>query len=72
MTGITYSYKRYAPYGAGDMWCIDGYVDEDFRGNVLKHLLEEREGFSISEKPNKLGNYDLLLRGENIAQLVKE
>ena len=37
----TYSYNGYSPYGAGEMWILENYVDDDFKGNVTEKLIAD-------------------------------
>lgn len=79
----TYSYNGYKPYGAGDLFCLDQYVDYDFDGNVTEEILknedfkfiENRGGFLDGENIKvieKQGSAVLMNGNEVIASFVKE
>ena len=38
---MKYSYKGYMPYGAGETFYIDQYVDDSFEGNATEKVIEE-------------------------------
>ena len=40
----TYSYNGLRPYGAGDMFILDAYVDHDFTGNVPEDIMQNNGG----------------------------
>ena len=40
----TYDYKGYNPYGAGQMFAIDDFVDADFKGNVTEKIIKSGAG----------------------------
>ena len=40
----TYSYKGCRPYGAGDLFVMDHYVDDDFVGNVPEEIVKNNGG----------------------------
>lgn len=48
---ITYSYKNLTPYGAADIYCMDQYLPEGFKGNAVEYLL--KEGFTIEQKGDR-------------------
>ena len=35
----TYRYKEYRPYGAGDLFVMDAFVDHDFAGSVPDEIM---------------------------------
>ena len=37
----SYIYDGKRPYGAGDLFTIDTYLDDDFSGNAIEQLLSE-------------------------------
>ena len=40
----SYSYKGLHPYGAGDLFAMDNYVDPDFSGNVPEEIMQHNGG----------------------------
>lgn len=40
----TYTYKGLRPYGAGDLFVLDTYVDPDFSGNVPEEIMAHNSG----------------------------
>lgn len=40
----TYTYQGYMPYGAGEIFCLDTFVDDDFCGNVTAQIIAEGIG----------------------------
>lgn len=47
-----YRYKGYSPYGAGQMYFLDGYVEDDFCGNVTEELIKNGADFEIIDNEN--------------------
>lgn len=39
-----YNYKGFIPYGAGEMYCLDQYVEDYFSGNVVESIINEGLG----------------------------
>lgn len=37
----TYTYQGFMPYGAGDLFSLDTYVEEDFSGNVTEQIIKD-------------------------------
>ena len=73
---LSYEYNGFHPYGAGDMFCIDQYVENDFSGNVTEQLLSEGYQLKKAIDPvfKKLKNaYELFAPdGRSIAVYIKE
>lgn len=40
----SYNFKGYRPYGAGEIYILDGYVDEYFDGNVVEKIINDGKG----------------------------
>lgn len=52
-----YTFEGFMPYGAGDLFSLDTYVEEDFSGNVTEQIIADGIGtFRIT--------------GENSAELI--
>lgn len=37
----TYAYRGFRPYGAGELFIMDEWVDPDFSGNVTEELVKK-------------------------------
>ena len=37
----SYVYDGKRPYGAGDLICIDTYLDDDFTGNAIEQIIAD-------------------------------
>lgn len=37
----SYVYDGKRPYGAGDLFCIDTYLDDDFSGNAIEQIISD-------------------------------
>ncbi len=57
-----YNYKGYSPYGAGEMYFLDGYVESDFCGNVTEELVKNGAEFKIIDAENAKLTY----KGDNV------
>lgn len=40
----TYTFNGLRPYGAGDLYTMDQYVDDDFSGNVPEEIMAHNGG----------------------------
>ena len=57
-----YNYKGYSPYGAGEMYFLDGYVESDFCGNVTEELIKIGAEFKIIDNENA----KLVYKGDSV------
>lgn len=57
-----YNYKGYSPYGAGEMYFLDGYVESDFCGNVTEEIVKNGAEFKIIDAENAKLTY----KGDNV------
>ncbi len=49
----SYNFKGYRPYGAGEIYILDGYVDEYFDGNVTEKIINDGKGkFIVKDNPS--------------------
>lgn len=42
---ISYTYNGWTAYGAGELFCIDQFLDYDFCGNAVEQLLSQGATF---------------------------
>lgn len=65
-----YEYKGFIPYGAGEMFCLDQYVEHDFSGKVVEQILSDGIGEFVIQDHGmaflKLPAYSVLFRKEAI------
>lgn len=55
-----YTYNGYMPYGAGEMFCMDTYIEDDFTGNVVQYIID-----------NGLGKFEII-DSQNAALVMKD
>lgn len=57
-----YMYNEYSPYGAGEMYYLDSFVENDFCGNVTEELIKNGAEFSVIDSENAKLTY----KGETV------
>lgn len=61
----TYKYKGYRPYGAGEMFCMDAFLPNDFNGNAVEYILQNVAGARWEDGKLVLTCYELsFVKGE--------
>lgn len=65
----TYSYNGFTPYGAGELFALDHYVDYDFTGNVTEYLISSGAKFEVISEDRailRFADFEIpYVRGEN-------
>lgn len=59
----TYMHNDYSPYGSGEMFYLDCFVDDDFCGNVTEQLIKNGAEFKVIDNENAKLTY----KGETVS-----
>ena len=58
----TYTYKEFIPYGAGDIFSMDHFVESDFSGNVPDEIMKNGGTWDEEKMIMRLGHVPFYFR----------